>query len=192
MLEQAAAQRWETEAGNVEAAGHEVVHKTLGLRLGYGELAEAAMALPVPPRAELRFKDEKEFRYIGKGQVKIVDLHDITTGKAVYAADVRLPGMLTAVVARPPVVGGKVKSADTAAALAVPGVVKVVDLPGSGLGSNFKPLGGLAVVARHTWSAMKGRDALVLQWTAGRTGSVHTGDQGQSLRPSPTEPGTPH
>src|SRR3546814_1330037 len=60
MLEQAAAQRWETEAGNVEAAGHEVVHKSLGLRPGYGELAEAAMALPVPPRAELRFKRSEE------------------------------------------------------------------------------------------------------------------------------------
>src|SRR3546814_2770579 len=131
------------------------------------------MARPVPPRAELRFKDEKEFRDIGRGLVKIVDLHDITTGKGIYAADVRLPGMLTAVVARPPVVG-KVKSADTAAALAVPGVVKVVEIPGSGLGSKFKPLGGIAVVARNTWSAMKGRDALVIEWDAGPQGSVNT------------------
>lgn len=191
MLEQAAAQRWETDATNVQAVGHEVVHKSLGLRLGYGELAEAAMALPVPPRAELRFKDEKEFRYIGKGQVKIVDLHDITTGKAVYAADVRLPGMLTAVVARPPVVGGKVKSADTAAALAVPGVVKVVEIPGSPLGSKFKPLGGIAVVARNTWSALKGRDALVIEWDAGPQGSVNTADQEKELRASASAPGTP-
>src|SRR3546814_472788 len=149
------------------------------------------MALPVPPRAELRFKDEKEFRYIGRGLVKIVDLHDITTGKAVYAADVRLPGMLTAGVARPPVVGGKVKSADTAAALAVPGVVKVVEIPGSGLGSKFKPLGGIAVVARNTWSAMKGRDALVIEWDAGPQGSVNTVDQEKELRASASAPGTP-
>src|SRR3546814_7512963 len=103
------------------------------------------MALPVPARSDLTFKEEKALRYIGKGQVQIVDLHDITTGKAIYAADVSLPGMLTAVVARPPVVGGTVKSADTAAALAVPGVMKVVEIPGSGLGAKFKPLGGLAV-----------------------------------------------
>src|SRR3546814_12431303 len=103
MLEQAAAERWQTEVANVEAVSHEVVHKSLGLRLGYGALAEAAMALPVPARSDLTFKDEKAFRYIGKGQVQIVDLHDITTGKAIYAADVSLPGMLTAVVARPPV-----------------------------------------------------------------------------------------
>src|SRR3546814_7828275 len=108
------------------------------------------MARPVPARSDLTFKDEKAFRYIGKGQVQIVDLHDITTGKAIYAADVSLPGMLTAVVARPPVVGGTVKSADTAAALAVPGVMKVVEIPGSGLGAKFKPLGGLAVVDRKS------------------------------------------
>src|SRR3546814_1022839 len=116
------------------------------------------MARPVPARSDLTFKDEKAFRYIGKVQVQIVDLHDITTGKAIDAADVSLPGMLTAVVARPPVVGGTVKSADTAAALAVPGVMKVVEIPGSGLGAKFKPLGGLAVVARNTWAAIQGRE----------------------------------
>src|SRR3546814_871278 len=67
MLEQAAAERWQTEVANVEAVNHEVVHKSLGLRLGYGALAEAAMALPVPARSDLTFKDEKAFRYIGKG-----------------------------------------------------------------------------------------------------------------------------
>src|SRR3546814_6131797 len=59
MLEQAAAERWQTEVANVEAVNHEVVHKSLGLRLGYGALAEAAMALPVPARSELTFKDER-------------------------------------------------------------------------------------------------------------------------------------
>src|SRR3546814_20323872 len=99
--------------------------------------------------------------------------------------------MLTAVVARPPVVGGKVKSADTAAALAVPGVVKVVEIPGSGLGSKFKPLGGIAVVARNTWSAMKGRDALVIEWDAGPQGSANTADQETELRASASATGPP-
>jgi isoquinoline 1-oxidoreductase beta subunit len=191
MLEEAAAQRWQTDVANVQAVNHEVVHKTLGLRLGYGELAEAAMALPVPPRSALRFKDEKEFRYIGKGQVKIVDLHDITTGKAVYAADVRLPGMLTAVVARPPVVGGKVKSFDAAAARAVPGVLHVIEIPGSGLGSKFKPLGGIAVVARNTWAAIQGRDALTIEWDSGPHGSSSTAAQEKELRASASAPGAP-
>src|SRR3546814_15804524 len=80
--------------------------------------------------------------------------------------------MVTAVVARPPVVGGTVKSADTAATLAVPGVMKVVEIPGSGLGAKFKPLGGLAVVARNTWAALQGRDALTIDWQAGPQGTA--------------------
>jgi len=191
MLRQAAAQQWNTDIGNVEAVDHEVIHKSLGLRLSYGELAEAAMALPVPPRTELTFKDEKEFRYIGKGIVKITDLHNITTGKAVYGADVSLPGMLTAVVARPPAVGGKAVSFDAAAALAVPGVEKVVAIPGSPMGSKFKPLGGVAVVARNTWAAIKGRDALAITWDAGPNGTASTAAQEQAMRASANAPGDP-
>ena len=189
MLEEAAAKQWDTDVANVEASGHEVVHKTLGLRLGYGELAEAAMALPVPPRENLRFKDEKEFRYIGKGAVKITDLHDITTGKAVYGADVSLPGMKTAVIARPPVVGGMVKSFDDSAALAIPGVKEVVTVPGSPMGSKFKPLGGIAVVAANTWAALQGREALVIEWDDGPQGNASTAEQEKAMRASASAPG---
>ena len=189
MLEQAAAEKWNADPADVQAIGHQVVHKALGLRLGYGELAEAAMALPAPSRDKLRFKDEKEFRYIGKGQVQIYDLHDITTGKAVYGADVALPGMLTAVIARPPAVGGTVKSYDDAAARAVPGVLHVVEVPGSGLGSKFKPLGGIAVVARNTWAAIQGRDALEIEWDHGPFGSASTAEQEQALRAAAGAPG---
>ncbi len=189
MLEEAAAKQWDTDVANVEASGHEVVHKTLGLRLGYGELAEAAMALPVPPRENLRFKDEKEFRYIGKGAVKITDLHDITTGKAVYGADVSLPGMKTAVIARPPVVGGTVKSFDDSAALAIPGVEKVVTVPGSPMGSKFKPLGGVAVVAANTWAALQGREALMIEWDDGPQGDASTAEQEKAMRASASAPG---
>jgi isoquinoline 1-oxidoreductase subunit beta len=191
MLRQAAADHWKTDIANVAAIDHEVIHQSLGLRLSYGELAEAAMALPVPPRESLTFKDQKEFRYIGKGRVKITDLHDITTGKAVYGADVKLPGMLTAVVARPPAVGGTVKSFDAAAAMAVPGVEKVVTIPGSPLGSKFKPLGGVAVVARNTWAAIKGRDALAVSWDPGPQGGASTRQQEQELRASAGAPGDP-
>ena len=190
MLEEAAAQQWNTEASNVEAIDHEVVHKTLGLRLGYGKLAKAAMALPAPPRENLRFKDEKEFRYIGKGAVQITDLRDITTGKAAYGADVSLPGMKVAVVARPPVVGGTIKSYDASAALAVPGVEGVVTIPGSPIGSKFKPLGGIAVIAKNTWAAIKGRDALVIDWDGGPHGTVNTADHEKELRASANAPGS--
>ncbi len=191
MLEQAAAAKWNASPDDVEAIGHEVVHKSLGLRAGYGELAQAAMALPTPPRDQLKYKDEKAFRYIGKGAVQIVDLHDITTGKATYGADVSLPGMLFAVVARPPVVGGTVKSVDAAAALKVPGVVRVEQIPGSPMGSKFKPLGGVAVLARNTWAALKGRDALKVTWDDGPNAGFNTPAYEKELRSSVAAPGTP-
>jgi isoquinoline 1-oxidoreductase beta subunit len=191
MLEEAAAKVWGVGIEEVHAADHAVVHRTLGTRLGFGDLAEAAMALPTPARDVLVFKDEAAFRYIGKGVVQIYDLHDITTGHAVYGADVSVPGMLYAVVARPPVVGGTLKSLDDAAAKAIPGVQAVVQIPGAPLGSKFKPLGGVAVVASNTWAAMQGRDALVIEWDAGPHGSYNTTAYEQELRASVAAPGTP-
>ena len=167
MLEEAAAKQWGVAVGEVAAENHEVVHRGSGRKLGFGELATAAMDLPTPPVEQLKLKDPATFRYVGKGDVPITDLHDITTGKAVYGFDVMLPGMQFAVVARPPVVGGKVKSYDAAAALKVPGVVKVVEIPGSAPPAKFAPLGGLAVVAANTWAAIKGREALTIAWDDG-------------------------
>ena len=114
MLEAAAAKQWGVPVGEVAAGVHEVVHQGSGRKLGYGELAQAALAMPTPPVDQLRLKDPSAFRYMGKGNVPMYDLHDITTGKAVYGSDVRLPGMRYAVIAHPPVVGGKVKSFDAA------------------------------------------------------------------------------
>lgn len=190
MLERAAAKKWGVDEGQVEASGHQVIHKTLGHRLGYGDLAKAAMALDTPPRDQLRFKSEDQFRYIGKGQVPIVDLHDITTGKAVYGADVNLPGMKFAVIARPPVVGATIKSVDDSAALAVPGVEKTVRIPITPLGSKFKPLGGVAVIAKNTWAAIKGRDALKIEWDRGEHGSYNTEAHENELRASVAKPGS--
>lgn len=190
MLEMAAAKKWGVSEDMVAANGHQVVHKTLGTRIGYGDLATAAMALDTPAREQLRFKTEQEFRYIGKGQVPIYDLHDITTGKAVYGADVNLPNMKFAVIARPPVVGATIKSVDDSAALAVPGVEKTVQIPVTPLGSKFKPLGGVAVIARNTWAAIQGREALKIEWDRGEHGSFNTSDYEKELRASVAQPGS--
>lgn len=184
MLEQAAAATWGVDASEVEAINHQVVHKALGRRLGYGDLAQAAMDLPTPPREALTYKDERSFRYIGKGSVQITDLHDITTGAAVYGADVSLPGMKYAVVARPPVVGGRMTSVDASAALAVKGVERIEEIPGSTMPAKFAPLGGVAVIASSTWAAMKGRDALQVEWDAGPNGSFDTDAYRQALSAS--------
>ena len=167
MLEAAAAQRWGVPAGQVKAGVHEVVHEASGRRIGYGDLAEAAAALAVPATEALRLKDPSEFRLIGKGKVDIVDLRDITTGHATYGADVRLPGMRYAVIARPPVVGGKLASFDAKEALAVPGVEQVVEVRGWPWPAKFLPVGGVAVIARNTGMAIKGRDALKVTWDHG-------------------------
>ena len=191
MLEQAAAKLWKTDVSEVQAINHEVVHKSLGVRVGYGRLAKVAMGLPAPARESLRHKKESEFRYIGRGTVRIVDLHDITTGKATYGADVRLPGMKYAVIARPPVVGGTIKKVNKAAALKVPGVERVEVIPTTGLGSKFKPLGGVAVIANSTWAAIQGRDALKIDWNPGPNGTYNTSAYEKSLRASARAAGTP-
>ena len=131
MLEAAAAAQWQVPVSEVQAKNHEVVHGKTGRRLGYGALAKAAARQPVPARETLRLKDPSQFRYIGKGQLKLVDARDIATGKAQYGIDTRLDGMLYAVVARPPVYGGKAASYDDSDALKVPGVVRVVEIEGT-------------------------------------------------------------
>jgi len=167
MLRQAGAARWGVPIDEVRALNHEVVHAPTQRKLGYGELAVAASRLPVPARDTLRLKKPAEFRYIGKGKVKLVDGPDMVAGRGKYGIDTVLDGMLFAVVARPAVYGGKVVSYDAAAALKVPGVVQLVEIPGTPPPSEFQPLGGIAVVARNTWAAIKGREALKITWDDG-------------------------
>jgi isoquinoline 1-oxidoreductase subunit beta len=167
MLEQAAAAEWKVPVAEVQAQLHEVVHKPSGRKLGYGQLAAAAAALTVPATDQIKLKEPSAFRYIGKGTVRIADIVDITTGKAIYGQDVMLPGMKFAVIARPPVVGGKVASVDTSAALKVPGVEKIVTLAPTPAPYKFGPLGGVAVIAKNTWAALKGREALKITWDDG-------------------------
>jgi isoquinoline 1-oxidoreductase beta subunit len=157
-------------AAEVQASNHELVHKPTGRKLGFGAVAQAAAKLPVPARETLKLKDPAQFRYIGRADVKLADGRDIVTGRAQFGIDTRLPGMVYAVVARPPVVGGKVRKYDPAKALKVPGVLKVVEIPPTAGAAGFNPLGGIAVVGRNTWAAMQGRQALEIEWDAGPNG----------------------
>jgi isoquinoline 1-oxidoreductase subunit beta len=167
MLEQAAAAKWKVPLDQVQAKNHEVVHKPTGRKLGYGALALAAAKLDVPDAASVRLKQPSEYRYIGKTDTFLTDGQAIVTGKAQYGIDTRLPGMLYAVIARPAVLGGKVKSFDAAEALKVPGVVKVFALDGAPPPSQFMPIGGIVVVAKDTWAAIKGRSLLKIDWDDG-------------------------
>jgi isoquinoline 1-oxidoreductase subunit beta len=167
MLEAAAAKRWGVPVGEVKAVNHEVVHSASGRKLGFGDLAADAAKESVPAVETLKLKDPKDFRYLGKGQISTVDLRDITVGTAHYGSDTRLPGMKYAVIARPPVTGGKLVSFDAADAMKVSGVEKVMEVKGWPWPSKFQPLGGVAVIARNTGAAIKGRDALKIVWDDG-------------------------
>ncbi|MDL1863541.1 xanthine dehydrogenase family protein molybdopterin-binding subunit [Betaproteobacteria bacterium PRO7] len=153
MLVAAAAERWRVPASEIRVAQGVVSHQS-GKRAKFGELAAAAAKLPVP--AEVKLKDPKDFVLIGRNVAR-VDAREKSNGRAIFTQDVRLPGLLTAVVAHPPRFGSKVKSFDAAKAKAVKGVVDVVAF-------STPVTNGVAVLAQDFWSAKKGRDALVVEW----------------------------
>ena len=150
MLVSAAAQRWGVKPEALTVSRGVVLHKASGRKASFGELAVDAAKVPVP--AEVKLKSPKDFVYIGK-HVPRTDSRAKSTGTAIFTQDVKLPGLLTAVVAHPPRFGAKVKSFDAAKAKAVKGVVDVVAIPQ-----------GVAVLARDFWTAKKGRDALAVVW----------------------------
>ena len=150
MLVSAAAKRWQVGAADIVVRDSVVSHAASGRKASFGELALDAANETVP--AELKLKDPKDFRLIGK-QAKRKDSAAKTNGTAQFTQDVFLPGMLVAVVAHPPLFGATVKSFDATKAKAIKGVVDVVQIPQ-----------GVAVLATDTWSAKKGRDALAVDW----------------------------
>jgi isoquinoline 1-oxidoreductase subunit beta len=166
MLVAAAAKRWGVDPAACEARGHAVVHGASNRSAGFGELAAEAAKLPVPAGEQIKLRPRAELAHLGK-ELPLLDAPAIVTGAATFGADVSLPGMLTAIVVRPPVLGGKVARHDDARALAVPGVKRVIELPAPKPPFAFQPLGGLAVVAEHTWAALRGRAALDVTWDEG-------------------------
>ncbi|MFZ4407890.1 MAG: molybdopterin cofactor-binding domain-containing protein [Paracraurococcus sp.] len=189
MLEAAAAKRWGVPASQVTARNHQLLHAASGRSLGYGDVAAEAAKLPVPAKETLRLKEAAAFRYIGKGNLELVDGFDISTGRAKYGQDTTLPGLLFAVVARPPVLGGTVASVDDTAAQKIPGVVKIVQLDGTPPPAKFSPLGGVAVIARNTWAAMQAREALKITWKDGAHASYDSEAYRASLEETARKPG---
>lgn len=151
MLVAAAAAHWGVPAGEVTVSEGVVAHASSGHKATFGELAGSAAKQPVP--ATVRLKDPGSFRIIGREKLPRLDARAKSSGTQQYAIDVRLPGMMTAVVMRPPRFGGKVGSFDATKAKAVTGVVDVVEIPR-----------GVAVVGRDMYSAKKGREALAVSW----------------------------
>ncbi|TMB14221.1 MAG: xanthine dehydrogenase family protein molybdopterin-binding subunit [Deltaproteobacteria bacterium] len=164
MLIAAAAQRWRVPAGSLTARDHAVWNGSRSL--GFGELADAAGRLPVPKPESVKLRPRSEMKHVFR-DLPLVDARAIATGAAKFGADVPLEGMLIAVIARPPVVGGKVVRLDDSKALAVPGVKQVIRMPEPKPPYKFQPWGGVAVLATNTWAALRGREALRIEWDHG-------------------------
>jgi isoquinoline 1-oxidoreductase beta subunit len=175
MLVQAAAQQWQVDPATCSTASGVVSHSLSGRRLEYGDLVDAASALPVPRNPKL--KDQKDFNLIGK-PVKRLDTPNKTDGKVVYGIDAMLPGMKFATLAQCPVFGGKVGHVDDSAIKKVPGVRQIVVLDDL-----------VAVVGDHMWAAKKGLDALVISWDEGANASVNSGDIWDQLRAASKQDG---
>jgi isoquinoline 1-oxidoreductase subunit beta len=154
-----------------------VVHATSNRRAEYGSLASAAASLPAPER--IRLKKPADFRYIGKdGVARRVDTKEKSTGTATFTQDVKLDGLLTALVAHPPLFGATVKSFDAAIAKAVPGVTDVVQIPA-----------GVAVLADTFWAARQGREALAVQWDTSAANTMGTAEVFAQFRELAGKPG---
>jgi len=194
MLEAVAALKWGVDRAQCKAKNHSVVQigkdgKETGEVFSYGDLAEAAKNRAVPDLETIVLKKPSEFRYMAKNPVKIVDLHDITTGHAIYGADVRLESMKYAVMVRPPVMGSKLASVDTTAALKVPGVEAVYEIEGKAPPAKFASLGGVAVVARNTYAAIAGRDALKIEWESSPHATYNSVSYHKEMEETAKKPG---
>lgn len=190
LLEEAAAQIWNVDPASCHAQDHAVVHQPTGRRLGFGDLVTVAATLPFPSsdHMELQFQPKSALRYVGK-PVPVVDLANIVRGQAVYGIDVALPGMKYASIERCPVYGGRVKSYDAKAPLAVAGVERVVEIPAMRIPSGFNPVGGIAVIASNTWAAQQGREKLNIQWDYGPNASYDTTAYRAQLEATAKQPG---
>ncbi|MBU9616852.1 xanthine dehydrogenase family protein molybdopterin-binding subunit [Burkholderia multivorans] len=162
LLVSAAAKQWNVDPAACHAENGEVRHPPSGRRASYGELADAAAKLPVP--TDVALKKPEQFKLIGT-PAKRLDSPEKVDGVARFGLDVRLPGMLYAVIVNSPVFGGTVASVDDTAAKKIPGVRQIVRVDDA-----------VAVVGDHTWAAKRGASALVVKWNEGANANVSTKD----------------
>ncbi|HEX5653276.1 MAG TPA: xanthine dehydrogenase family protein molybdopterin-binding subunit [Chitinophagaceae bacterium] len=166
MLIAAAAQTWAVDPSSCRTEKGKVIHGSSGRSLRYSELVAAAAA--IKPPADVKLKDPSEFTIIGK-PTKRLDTAEKSNGTGVFGIDVKLPGLLTALVARPPVFGAKLKSFNADKARAIPGVKHVTEIER-----------GVAVVADGFWPAKLGREALVIEWEEGPLAGLNSAAQRKS------------
>jgi isoquinoline 1-oxidoreductase beta subunit len=176
MLVKAAADIWKVNPASCRAEKGFVIHNPTQRKISYGKLVERASQMEPPKNVAL--KEPKDFKIIGKPK-KRLDTPEKTNGKAIFGIDAKIPGMLTAVVSRSPVFGGRVKSFNPDKAKAVPGVKEVVQIDS-----------GVAVIADGFWSARMGRDALEVTWDEGALATLSTSGMHEEYVNLAKTPGT--
>ncbi|MBA3354862.1 MAG: xanthine dehydrogenase family protein molybdopterin-binding subunit [Pyrinomonadaceae bacterium] len=160
MLIGAAAKNWKVDSASLRAENGYVINPASGARASFGSLAEVAATM-TPPK-DVPLKDPKDFKLIGK-PTRRLDTPDKVNGAAQFGLDIAIPGMMTVLVARAPVFGGKVLNFNADKAKAVPGVKNVVQIPS-----------GVAVIAKGFWPAKQGRDKLEISWDDGPNAALST------------------
>ena len=182
-----AARRWKVPAASLQA--HDSAVWRGAASLSFGALADGAGRLPVPKAGSVSLRPDAELKHVLRDGLPLVDAPAVVTGAAKFGADIRLPGMLIAVIARPPATGGKVLRFDPAPALAIPGVKQVLRMPAPQAPWKFQPWGGVAVLADNTWAAMRGRAALQIEWDAGPNAAYDSAAFARELSATVRAPG---
>ena len=175
MLLAAAAQTWRVNLETCRADNGEAIHKPSGRHLAYGSLVDMAAKLPVPEN--VRLKDPKDFRLIGKRRHRL-DIPGKVNGSAIFGTDIKLPGMLYASVARCPVFGGTVAKFDATKARALKGVRHIISISS-----------GIAIVADASWTAMQGRKILEITWDEGPNSGLSSVAISRTLKERAQQPG---
>ncbi len=189
MLIAAAALYWELDPAQCSAAEGKVSNTQNSDTLSYGNLAELAGRLAIPAEAEITLKQPDEWRYINK-EIPSLTIPKLVKGEGTFGIDVDRPGMVYAVIARPPQVFGRVGSFDDSAALDVPGVIQTVQLPDAAPPAVFQPMGGVAVIASDTWAAIQGRNALEITWRDGPNAGYNSDSFAEAMKATARRPGT--
>ena len=185
MLVTAAAQTWGVPASECRAENAAVTH-TSGKSLKYGQLVAKAAALPVPAKEEVKLKDPKDYKLLGK-RISQVDSVKIATGQRLFGMDVKVPGMLYAVYERCPAFGGKVVSANVDQIKTLPGVKDAFVLEGNGKVKELVP--GVAIVADSTWAAFSARKQLKIVWDEGKVANESWDSFVAQARDKASQPG---
>src|SRR6267154_4432357 len=177
LLIEAAARKWGVDASFCRVQRGAVLHAASSRRATYGELVDAAAVLPVPARDSVALKRPDDFTLIGT-RANRLDAPDKVDGRTEFGIDVRLPGLKVAAIAISPVLGGKPRSVNEAAARAIKGVRQVVTIDEA-----------VAVVADHLWAAKKGLKAAAVEWDDGPNASVDSAGIIRQLEEASMQPG---